>query len=234
MSTEQDVAAAPAPDRSRLQSLAPILVFDVIGPLAAYYGLRAAGLSAVTALVLSGVLPAFGIALTVVRRRRRDAIGFLVLLGIVAGSVLGLASGSARLVLIDGVVPTVVFGVVCIGSLWSTRPLMFRFAVEAMGADTAKGRAFADKWRYQGFRHAFQVTTVVWGVAFLANAGAQIVIIQTSSIGTAKTTSNVMPLAVGALVVAWNISYAKRGRRKGELAEQAARASGEAPPPMPA
>lgn len=105
---------------------------------------------------------AFGIALTVVRRRRLDAIGILVLLGIVAGSVLVLASGSAHLVLIDGVEPTVVFGVVCIGSLWSTRPLMFRFAVEAMGADTAKGRAFADKWRYQGFRHAFQVTTVVW------------------------------------------------------------------------
>jgi hypothetical protein len=77
------------------------------------------------------------------------------------------------------------------------------------------------------------VTTVVWGGAFLAEAAAQVVIIQTASTGTAKTTSNLMPLLVAGLVVIWNISYAKRGQRKGELAEQAARACGDAPPAMP-
>ncbi len=233
MSIEQDAAGAPALDRGRLQSLAPILVFDVAGPLAVYYGLRAAGLSTVTALVLSGVPPAFGIALTVVRRRRLDAIGILVLVGIVAGTILGLASGSAHLVLIDGIVPTAVFGVVCLASLWSARPLIFRFALEGMGAETARGRDFADRWRYPGFRHAFRVTTVVWGVAFLAEAAAQVLIIETSSIGTAKTTSNVLPLAVGAIVIAWNVAYAKRGQRHGELAAEAARARGEQPPAMP-
>lgn len=79
-----------------------------------------------------------------------------------------------------------------------------------------------------GLRHAFRLTTVVWGVAFLAEAAAQVVIIQTASTATAKATSNVMPLVVAALVVVWNISYAKRGQRKGELAQQAARARGEA------
>jgi len=47
---------------------------------------------------------------------------------------------------------------------------MFRFALETIGAETPKGRDFADRWRYQGFRHAFQVTTVAWGLAFLAEA----------------------------------------------------------------
>lgn len=111
--------------------------------------------------------------------------------------------------------------------------MIYRFALEAMGPDTPKGRDFADGWRYPGFRHAFQVTTVVWGVAFLAEVAAQVVIIQTASTGTAKTTSNVMPLLVAGLVVIWNISYAKRSQRRGELAEQAARARGEARPAMP-
>jgi hypothetical protein len=187
----------------------------------------------VSALVLSGILPAFGVALKIARHRSVDAIGILVLTGIAVGTALGLASGSAHLVLLDGTVPTAVFGAVCLGSLWSRRPLMFRFAVQAMGADTPNGRDLADKWRYPDFRYAFRVTTVVWGLAFLAEAAAQVLIIETSSTGTAKATSNVMPLVVAAIVIAWNIAYAKRGRRQGELAANAARARGDVPPAMP-
>jgi hypothetical protein len=112
------------------------------------YSLHSAGLSSVAALILSGVLPAFGIALGVVRRRRFDAIGILVLIGSLVGSAVGLASGSAHLVLLDGTVPTAVSGVVCVGSLWSKRPMIYRFALEAMGPDSPKGRDFADRWRY--------------------------------------------------------------------------------------
>ncbi len=233
VSHDETGSASPPAGRGRLQTLAPIAIFDVIGPLVAYYSLRATGLSTVSALVLSGVLPAVGITLKVVRDHSVDAIGVLVLVGIAVGTALGLASGSARLVLLDGTVPTAVFGAACLGSLWSRQPLMFRFAVEAMGADTANGRTFADKWRYAGFRHAFRVTTMVWGLAFLAEAGAQVVIIETSSTGVAKATSTLMPFAFIAVVSAWNIGYAKRGRREGELAAVAARAQGDAPPAMP-
>src|SRR5579863_4868140 len=91
---------ALAPDR--LRALAPIIVFDVAGPLAVYYGARAAGMSTVLSLVVSGVLPAFRVIGTVVQHRRLDAIGALVLSGIALGTVVGLVSGSARLYLLDG------------------------------------------------------------------------------------------------------------------------------------
>lgn len=233
MRAGQARSVSPSADRGRLRSLAPVVIFDVIGPLVAYYALHSAGLASVAALILSGVLPAFGIALGVVRHRRLDAIGVLVVIGIVVGSAVGLASGSAHLVLLDGTVPTAVFGAVCVGSLWSKRPLIYRFALEATGPDTPKGREFADRWRYPGFRHAFRMITVVWGVAFLAEAAAQVLIIQTASTATAKTTSTVMPLVVAGLVVIWNVSYAKRTERKGKRAERAARARGQAPPAMP-
>lgn len=151
-----------------------------------------------TALILSGKLPAFGVVLKVVRHRSVDAIGIVVLVGITVGTALGLVSGSVHLVLLDGTIPTAVFGAVCLGSLWSRRPLMCRFALEAMGPDTPRGRDFADKWRYPGFRHALKVTTVVWGLAFGAKAAAQVLIFETSSTGIAKATSNVMPLLFAA------------------------------------
>ncbi len=215
----------PAPrnrNRNRLLSLAMIAVFDVAGPLVAYSLLRGAGQSAVSALVLSGVFPAFGVALGAMRDRRLDVIGALVLIGIAVGTILGLATGDARQVLIEGSVPTAVFGLVCLGSLWSSRPLMYRFAVEFMGADTPRGRDFAAHWRYPGFRRIFRLFTVVWGVAYLAEAAARVLIVETTSTATALAVSKVMPYAVAAALIGWMIAYGQRARRRGERQAAAA------------
>jgi hypothetical protein len=218
-------------DRSRLRSAAKIVVFDIAGPLVAYWLLRSAGLSAVSALVLSGVLPAVAVVGGLVRRRRLDAVGALVLAGIAVGSVLGLVSGSARLVLVEGSVPTAVFGLLCLGSLWSRRPLIYRFALEFIGEDTPWGREYESLWRYPGFRHFFRLFTVVWGVAYLAEAAARIVIVETTSTGTALAVSKVMPYAVAALLVSWMVLYGRRAKRAGErLAAAAAPADAALPP----
>jgi hypothetical protein len=227
---EPDSGPAPAVGgRSRLTYLALIVQFDNGGPLAAYSLLRSAGLTSVRALVLSGVFPALGVAVTYARDRQLDAIGGLVLAGIAVGTILGLATGSARLVLVEGSVPTAVFGLVCLGSLRSRRPLIFRFALEFMGADTPKGRDFDDRWRYLGFRHAFRVMTVVWGAGYLAEAAARVVIAETFTTGTALAISKVMPYAVAALLAGWTYAYSQRARRRGE--QMAAAAAARAAPP---
>src|SRR5580700_5059237 len=153
--TTSTQSTAPTRNRSRLWSAAKIVVFDVAGPLVAYQMLRSAGLSAVSALVLSGVLPGVAVLSGLIRHRRLDAVGVLVLAGIAVGTVLGLVSGNARLVLVKGSVPTAVFGLLFLGSLWSHRPLIFRFALEFMGPDTPRGQDFAGLWQYHGFRHVF-------------------------------------------------------------------------------
>lgn len=209
------------------------MIFDIAGPLVLYSWLRSQGWSAVTSLVVSGVLPAVGVIVGAVGKRRIDVVGVVVLLGIGVGTVLGLASGSARLVLLEGSVPTAVFGAVCLGSLWTARPLMYRFAVEFMGADTPRGREFADHWRYAGFRHAFQVTTIVWGIAYLLEAAARVVLVESTSTNIALGVSKVMPYAVAGVLAAWNVGYARRGRRMGERLGAEAAARGDPLPPMP-
>jgi len=203
-------------NRNRFLDLAMIVVFDIAGPLAAYSLLRSAGQSAVTALVLSGALPALGVAAGLVRHRRVDTIGVLVLAGIAVGTVLGLLSGDPRLVLVEGSVPTAVFGLLCLGSLWARRPLIYRFAIEFIGADTPKGRDFESLWRYPGFRHTFRLFTVVWGIVYLAEAAARVIIVETTSTGTALTVSKVMPYVVFAALMAWMIAYGRHARREGE------------------
>jgi hypothetical protein len=212
--------AAAAASGGRRTSLLSLVIFDVGGPLAVYYSLRAAGTSTVVALVVSGVLPAIGIGLDVRRHRRVDAIGVVVLIGILAGAVVGLVTGSARLVLIDGTVPTGVLGLVCFGSLLTARPLMFRVALQFVGPESEQGREFVNLWQYRPFRHIFAVITVVWGVAFIVETGAQVAIIEYASASTAKTTSNVMPIVVAALVMGWTVLYGRWHRARGERAAQ--------------
>ncbi len=215
--------------RNRFRSLAMIAVFDIAGPYAAYSLLRSAGQSAVSALVLSGALPAVGVIAGAVRHRRVDTVGIVVLAGIAVGTVLGLLSGNPRLVLLEGSVPTAVFGVVCLASLWAQRPLIYRFAHEFMGPDTPKGRDFASLWRYPQFRRLFRLYTLVWGVVYLAEAAARVVIVETTSTSTALAVSKVMPYAVAGALVAWMVASGRRAKRAGERLAAAQAAAADAP-----
>jgi hypothetical protein len=199
-----------------------IAVFDVAGPLVAYQLLRSNGQSAVSALVLSGILPALGVAINLVRRRRIDAVGILVLAGIAVGSILGLVTHNPKLVLLEGSVPTAVFGVVCLASLWSRRPLMYKFALEFMGEDSPRGREFSSLWQYAGFRHVFYLYTVVWGVAYLLEAGARVALVELTSTTTALTVSKFMPYVVAGVLVLWMIAYGRHAKRRGEAQQAAA------------
>jgi intracellular septation protein A len=202
----------------RFRSIATIVIFYVAIPLAAYNLLRSAGLSAVTALLLSGVFPAAGVAIGVIRHRRLDVVGALVLAGIVVGTALGLVSGNARFLLVEGSVPTAVFGGACLASLRSRRPLMFSLALEFTGPDTAKGREMTTLWPYDGFRRVFRVITAVWGAGFFLEAALRIVIVYNTSTGTALATSNVTPFIWAGALSAWTVAYGARQRKKSEAA----------------
>ena len=215
-------------NRNHFLDLAMIVVFDIAGPLVAYSLLRSAGQSAVTALVLSGAFPALGVIASLIRHRRADTIGVLVLAGIAVGTVLGLVSGNPRIVLVEGSVPTAVFGLLCLGSLWARRPLIYRFAIEFIGAGTPKGREFESLWQYHGFRHAFRLYTIVWGVAYLAEAAARVIVVELTSTGTALTVSKVMPYVVAAALIAWMTAYGRHARREGERLAAEAQAEAQA------
>jgi hypothetical protein len=200
----------------RLRSLATIAILDVGAPLATYQVLTSEHRSAVTALLVSGVFPAIAVLAGVVRNRRLDVIGGLVLLGIAVGTITGLAFHSARLLLIEGSVPTGVLGVAFLGSLRARRPLMFSMALEFIGPQTEKGLEMTTFWAHPAFRRSMRIMTAVWGLGFLVEAAARIVIIYSTSTGTALAISKVMPFVVVGVLLAWTMAYGNLQRRKTE------------------
>jgi len=196
--------------------MAMIVIFDIAAPLAAYNLLRSAGVSTVAALLLSGIFPALGVAIGAIRHRRLDVIGALVLTGIAVGSVLGILSHNAKLVLVEGSVPTAVFGMACLGSVWSRRPLMFRLALEFTGPDTVRGREMTRLWQVAGYRHVLRIITAVWGAGFLFEAALKAFIAFNTSAGTALTVTTVMPFVFLAILSVWTVVYGAHHRKKGE------------------
>jgi len=238
MDTSSDArrTAEPAAKGGWLRSVITIAIVDIAAPLAAYSALRSAGLTAVTALVLSGVFPALSLTFSAIRHRRLEVVGALVLAGIAVGAALGLVFDSARLVLVEGSVPTVVFAAGCLGSLGARRPLMFVFALEFMGPDSAKGREMTRLWHYDGYRHVWRVITAAWGAAFLLEAVLRVVIVYTTSAGTALAISKVTPFLFTGIMSAWTVAYGEYRRRKSEgMAAVTGELTGASPvrPPSP-
>ena len=234
MGTSRDArrTAGHAPARGGVvRSIATIVIVDVAAPLVSYSLLRSAGMTAVTALLLSGVFPALSVIIGAIRHRRLEVVGALVLAGIAVGAVLGLVSHSARLLLAEGSVPTVIFGVACLGSLWAPRPLMFGFALEFTGPDTAKGREMTRLWQYEGYRRVFRTITAVWGTAFLLEAALRVVIVYNTPAGTALATSKVMPFLWLAVLSAWTVAYGAHRKKKGERMAAISEAPGPGPAP---
>ena len=71
---------------------------------------------------------------------------------------------------------------------------------------------------------------MVWGVAYLAEAAARIIIVETTSTGTALAVSKVMPYTVGAVLALWMVIYSRRARRQGERLAAAAQTAAAAYP----
>jgi len=193
-----------------------IIVFDLGGPLLAYALLRSAGVGAVAALVISGVLPALGIAIGALVDRRLDVLGVMVLAGLLVATVLGLTSHDARLYLLEGSVPSLVFALGCLLSLRLRRPLIYRLAVELLGPDTPKGRDVTAAWRYPGFRRAFQVITVAWGIGYLVESAIRVVVVAIVSTGFALVFSKLIPYAFAICLSIWTLLYGEHEKRKAE------------------
>jgi hypothetical protein len=199
-------------DRARLRALLPVAVFDVAGPLAVYWLLRAAGTAEVTALIVSGILPAFGVAAGIIRHRRIDAIGALALLGIVAGTIAGLLTHSSRLVLMEGSVPTAIFGLGCLASLLTSEPLIYRIAMQMRGTGTSAGHDFEARWAQPGTQHLLRVVTLVWGITLLAEAAARVLIVETMTASSALLVIKLMPYLVIVGLLRWMAAYKSKAR----------------------
>jgi hypothetical protein len=213
------VADTSKPERSRRRGSAGkrMLFFDLIGPLVAYKVARESGLGTVGALLVSALFPLIGLALNAREQRKLDTFGLTVLIGTAAGGLLSLIFDSPRPTLIfTSVLPTLTFAVGCLVSL-RRKPMLFEVSLAAIGGPSSKkGAEFARKWdELDGFRRYFATITMVWGTAYVLEAGVKIAVILHSSTGHALASVSLLSTGIAIVLGLWTAAYGNWKQRHG-------------------
>lgn len=211
------------PGAPSLRAIAPSAVGGALVPLSVYYAVRHAVGSDASALAIAGI-PASGWVLWQwIRQRRLDPIGAGVLFGFIAGLSISFALGGNAFVLKarDSVL-TGTFGVVCLGSLLASKPLMFYLGRSlSAGSDPEKVQAYNDLWEVDTAQRVFAIITAVWGVGLLLEAGMRIMLALELATGPFLAVSPVVAGVFFAGLFGFTVAYSRRARERYDATEAA-------------
>jgi len=215
-------AATPAP--ARREDPLRTMAVDIVAPIAAYYGIRAAGGSVWLALAAGGVIPAVSTLAGVLARKRIDLTAMVMLAALAASAAFSLITGSPRALLArDGLVTAGWAGYMYL-SLLARRPATF-----TVSRPLLEGRRVFDpatrhwvrpahqSWDelWQGlprFRWIWRICTVIWGTAILADAVIRVIVAVALPISIVPAVGGALwPVTFIMLQVATNIFFARSG-----------------------
>ncbi|WP_405759189.1 hypothetical protein OG234_11240 [Streptomyces sp. NBC_01420] len=199
-------AATPiAPRKALVDSLKPLLV-DVALPLAAYYGLKAAGLSTFAALAWSSVIPAVRTVWGAVRDRRLNGLAALMVSVNAVSLVLGLVAGDPRVMLLKDSGVSSIIGLTFLVTALRGRPMLSAglrpWLTRGEAAKTAAWERLSAG--SPSFRRAETRFSAVWGLGLLAECAVRAVGAYTVPVETMVWAGTV--IMVVAMVLAFVVS----------------------------
>ncbi len=151
-------------------------------PTALYYGLRAENIDIFEALLIAAVVSAVIAAVPVIRHRRLDGRATYVTAIMVGGVGVSLLAGSTQFLLARGALLTGVTGLWFIASLWGRRPLAYLFSQPLLEGRFRWPRDWDELWgRSPRFRRMWRVSSLLWGIGTLIDAGLRIIMAYTMS-----------------------------------------------------
>jgi hypothetical protein len=188
------------------------LLLSGVLPFVVYQVLTRQGASVVTALAWAMIFPAIDIVLGLVRTRRVDFIGAAALFFLAVSIVVALLTDEPLIVLLRPAVTTGIFGLICFGSLWVRRPILYYLSRQFVATqDRTWAESFPELWQTESeFRTGIRRLTIAWGAWLLLNAAARTVLVLFLDVGTFLA---VWPIAsnLGMIaMVAWSISYGQK------------------------
>ncbi|CAG8488750.1 13850_t:CDS:1 [Acaulospora colombiana] len=224
--------------RKRFISIGIMMFVEVVLPIILYYILEG-HLPTIWALVISGVPPLIAVIFGIVRHRRVDITGVLVIFSFVIGAVVATVQGDPKLYLLRESFFTGVIGLVFLITLipfkfgsFQMRPIVFYLAKDMQTGGTFSSgdrtqastdeETIAESWeRYWGlypkFREGFIIMTAVWGLGLLLEVVLRVIIIfETSTVDQAVYIAAIVTYSWIALLVVFTIIYSRWMAKQGQ------------------
>ena len=152
------------------------VLIDVLAPLALFYGLRAAGVDQLLALLAGAAIPVVTGLRALAAGQRIGGVRWFVL-GAMAVTVAGsFISGSPRALLLRGVLVMTALGVFLLVTVWARRPFLYEAARTVFDED--KQRTWCRNWDdHPPFRRLLRLCSALWAAACLLDAALRAVIV---------------------------------------------------------
>lgn len=189
------------------------LAIDVVGPLAVFYGLRAAGAGMVLPALLAAVLPATRVLYLLARGKRVDRLAIFGLTVIGLTLLTAYVVGDARLLLAKDAWDAALVGVFLIGSVFAGRPAMLTLgkAIARMKVGDEGAQAWRDRWAADArFRYAMRVHTMVFGVALALDAVVRVALVYAVPFDWITPVQNGQWIVLLTLLIAFHLYWTKR------------------------
>jgi hypothetical protein len=188
-------------------------------------------ISDVWALVISAIPAMIGTIVGLLRQKSVDVLGAFALITIAFSIVLTFFTGDARLFQIRESFLTVIFGVVCMLSLFRAKPLWFYIIrYFTAGNDPRQQVAFDEAWQYSAFRAYIRQVTIVWGITYVVEFFMRLALIFTMTISQFLVISPIIFYGLTIAVIVWTLRAGGRLRKRADaLRAQAAQTTPEEP-----
>ncbi|MET7989946.1 VC0807 family protein [Amycolatopsis sp. NPDC005232] len=200
------------------------LAINLVAPAALFYGLRALGVNQWLALLAGVVPPAVRAVQTVVTKRRVDTLAVFTLSILVLSVATSFLSGSPRFLLAKDGWMTAAAGLWMLATLLRT-PFLYQVLRSFLGQE-ARDRMERNWLGSPTYRHVLRVTTAMWGVVLVLDAGVRVVLAYTLSVDRVPLISGLQYVAV---YLALEVATRVYARRKSVIAAIAAEVGEESP-----
>jgi hypothetical protein len=189
------------------------LILDVVLPWVTVQILERNGIPVIPALTIAAAFPLLSIVVSWIRDRRTDIFGIAVLVTIVSGIAVSIATKDPHFAVVKAAPAFALFGLACLLSLPASRPLMF-FVSRSFVArgDPVEIASWNARIATPRFRRSMQSITAVWGIAALAEATLGITLAFRLPSETALIVEPLLAIGTVFALIAWTQAFARARR----------------------
>nr|WP_193581093.1 VC0807 family protein [Paenibacillus aceris] len=166
-------------------------------------------MSSIAALSIATMVPLLDNLVHLVKHRKLDAFGGLMLFTFLLTLVLVGMGGSEKILLVRESLITASVGVVFLVSLFFRRPIMYYLALRFITQPN-----FAANWDYAYFRFVMRLMTFVWGMMLTMEAAVRVVMVYELSTGSYLALSNFVLYGFIGAAVLWTVVYRRHSAAK--------------------
>ncbi|TVY10911.1 VC0807 family protein [Paenibacillus cremeus] len=184
------------------------LIINGVVPWALYVWLSDY-MGGVAALSIATLIPLVDNIVHLIKNRKFDAFGSLMLFTFLLTLGLVMLGGSEKILLVRESLITASVGIVFLGSMLFRRPLMFFLAKRFVA-----NNEFDVNWKYPYFRFVMRLMTIVWGISLTSEAAVRIVMVFNMSTEQYLALTNFVLYGFVGATVLWTVAYRRHSRDK--------------------